>query len=380
MRGIKIFIAKIIMLNKRLYKKPSFLLVLALILALTVAMSLSSKKESGIVRVSVFAHDPSDPLVESVFLKLREENSVILYDFVDSLEAANQSVISEKSDCAFILPDNLQEAAELFVEQGGKEPFIEVLYKNESVLLNLVKEKLYAVLYPTLAYALYEDYMAEKGNTFDSDEEMRKLYQNVLSDNRLIDIKFDTGNEKNPDELNYLSSPLRGLLSVAILIATISAGMYFIDDREAGVLAATPQIKLFGVQFSYCLTSAFNTSLVVYLALAVSGLIENHITEITSIISYAFICVCFSLFFSQLIERIALLGAFLPLISILCLVACPIFINIRGLDFINLLLPPYYYLEGVIRHTYIVSGLLFGFILLFLAYTISVLRGKRRKV
>lgn len=380
MRGLKIFTAKLIMLNKRLYKKPSFLLVLALIVALTVAMSLSSKKESGIVRVSVFAENPNDPLVESLFLKLRDDNSVILYNFVDSIEAANQSVISEKSDCAFIFPDDLQKEAELFVEEGGKNPFITVLYKNESAFLQLVKEKLYAALYPTLAYALYEDYMAEKGNTFESDEEMYELYRCVLSDNRLIDIKFDTENESLPKDINYLSSPLRGLLSVAVLITTISAGMYFIDDRESGVLAAIPQNKQFGTQFIYCLTSALNTSFFVYLALTVSGLIENPIKEIASIISYAFICVCFSLFFAQLIDRISLLGAFLPLISILCLVACPIFISIKGLKLISLLLPPYYYLEGVIRPIHIANGLIFGFAALLSAYLISILKNKRRKI
>ena len=54
------------LLTKRLYKKPTFLVLLALIPALVLGYSTVARQDSGVVTIALAAYDNNDPMANAI--------------------------------------------------------------------------------------------------------------------------------------------------------------------------------------------------------------------------------------------------------------------------------------------------------------------------
>ncbi len=357
------------MLNKRLYKRPSFLILLLLIPCMTAAFTLFSQDETHLLRIAVYA---KEPLPESMQITLQENTGLIGYTMFNTEKEAVSAVTDFGFDAAWIFEEDIVHASKRYIEK--EEPIVKTIQREDTVFLRLSREKLYALIYPYISQALYHDFMEEKFP--DAEKEiLNSLYQNELVHDNLVDIRY-SNSEESFSESNHLLSPLKGLLAIAVFLCAYSAMIHDKKDKENGLYARIPLGKRIFPTAANIFLAAVNASAVSLIAFAVSGLFTIWYLEIPLMLLYVGMCTAFCLLLGEVADHIRILGSMMPILIMMMLVICPIFININSLFQLRMLFPPYYYLSCFRSDRYFLLGLVYMFITSFLFYLLYMLKQK----
>lgn len=365
------------MMNKRLYKKVSFIVIIALIPLLTLSMTLLSREDSGILKIAVCAENWEDEVASDIVEDLLEAPGVILFKKVSSVDEAKDKVETGQVDATWIFHDELNEKIEDFVKGESGKGFVTVIEREENVSLQLSHEKLYDAVYPYISYYVYNDFVNSQlfpGEVLD-EEQIEEIYQEASDGKSLIIYeRLDMGAVELGDG-EYLVAPLRGLLSLVILLCGIAAVMYYFRDSERGMYDWLPEhrrlIPAFGISF----VAVINGAVAVLIALVISGINTLLVKELISMAVYIIAVVMFCLFVGTLCGKSSLIGQITPFVMLLALVLSPIFFLMGNLQWLQMILPTYYYIYGVNDYLYLLYGLIYSLILFFL--TIILNRIKR---
>ena len=366
-------IVHFLMMNKRLYKKPAFLVTLCLIVVVTVLMVFGANGESGIVNITIYAENTNDTITSQVINELQEDKSIINYKFADTYKQAYDDVKNGKSDGSWIFADNMESDIEKFTEnERFSKSFVEVIQRENSVFVNLANEKLYSVMHKYLSYSVYKNHMNEVLNVH-NDSVIDEYYKENFFDDSLIEISYLNSNSSIEDK-NYLLTPLRGMLSLLVILCSISSVMYFLNDKRKGVFNwINPKFHII-LQGEYVLVSALNTAVFVLIALGFSGLFMSAFKEILLMLLYVLSCVGFCLLLCKICRKTAVIGSLLPGLMLIMLVLSPVFIVIPDLEFLKLIFPPYYYLNALYDNMYILYLFLYTVITYFVLGIINRLK------
>ena len=168
------------------------------------------------------------------------------------------------------------------------------------------------------------------------------------------------GNEKKI-ESNYLKAPIRGLLSIIVVICGMAAAMYYMQDEKSGLFAWVPESKQGMIEFACLCIAVLNTAVIVMFSLVFSGLATSALVEAITVVLYAICCVSFCMLLRQIFDNIKLFGVMMPLFTVLMIVLCPVFFDFRIVMGVQLIFPPTYYVNAVYDHKYILYMLLYIF-------------------
>ncbi len=337
------------MLSKRFFKKKSFFVLLALIPILVMSIGYFGKQESGLLHIILYQEDTSDVVSTSIKNALLEEPGVLFLEQVDSKEEAYEAVRKGEADAAWIFPSQIQEKIIAFVETNGRSgPFVQIIEREDTVALQLAREKLYGALYTPFSYAVYENYMDNVIVEETDKEKLQEYYDKIKVEGILFTFAFLDGTvyEKENESSNYLLAPLRGMLSLLILLAGFSSALCFLKDEEAGVFAWVPLKKRASYFYIYQFVAMGYVSIAVVVSLAMQGMLTKIEIELAGMVLYVLMCAIFYSILTKLCKTIKNLGVLLPIIMLLSLVFCPIFFVIQ-IKAINYLLPPFYYLNVI---------------------------------
>ena len=237
-----------LLLNKRLFKKISFLLILCIVPLLVLAMRQTANQDSGMLKIMLCQENPSDELSTEVTQSLTSRESVIQYITGASEEKAIDAVRNGSVDAAWIFPDHMQEKINDFTSKSSFEnPILTIVEREDNVALQLSREKLYGALYPYISYSIYYNYIRQNlgQGMFVTDEELKADYEETRVDGGLFRRTYVNNEEvKETEEAgNYLLLPLRGLLSLWLVLCGLAASMYFMQDKESGVFSWVPVKK-----------------------------------------------------------------------------------------------------------------------------------------
>lgn len=335
MNTFKKYLLWLCMLNKRLYKKPSFIAILVGIVIMSLFLSFFSGSDD-ILRIAVCSDggDVSD-FVES----LQSEDSIIRYELFPSKEGALHALQYKGYDSVWILPEDIPEASKRYAEDGGR--IAEVIQCDDSVFLRLAREKLYASLYPYIAKAVYNDFISD--NFISADDDMDEFYNSRDRRGEIVNISFLNSSDI-PSDANLLRAPMRGMLAVAVFLCAYSALMNFKKDRISGIYARVREDRLIYLEMLNVFIASANSALVSLIAFAVGGVFTSFASEVLAMIFYLMMCVMFCALLGELVPSVNILGALMPVIIIIMLAICPIFFNMNGMRILQLAMPPYYYL------------------------------------
>ena len=347
---------------KRLVKKPGFLLLLCSIPAMVLAMGLVAKEESGMLKIVLYQENDADELSSKLVEDLLTEESVLQYQQAITEEEAYALVEGGKADAAWIFPDEMQTKLEEYIEGAYDRAFIRIVEREDNVALQLSREKLYGALYSYFPYAVYDNYVRnELGGTELSEEELRTYYEAARVEGELFQLTFLSGeaNDTNQAEENYLTAPIRGLLTLVIMLCGLSAVMYYLQDEEAGVFDRVALKNRQKYLYGYELAAMLCAGVAVLLALVLSGNFEGVGKELGLMVLYIMMTVGFCSVVKKACGNLQRLGTCIPLLMIGMLVLCPIFFAVRRFRMLQYLLPPFYYLNSVHNSAIIVWMLLY---------------------
>ena len=172
------------LLNKRLYKKLTFILILLLIPVLIVGYGMSAQEDSGVMTITL-AQKGDDPMASQAIDRLLGESSLLRFVKCDSHEEAKQMIADGKADAAWLFPDEMETRLYRFINNPSKfNAFIQVVEREATIPMKLSREKLSGTVFSLASRHFYLDYLRENVSELDSvsDEELLQYYDNFASD------------------------------------------------------------------------------------------------------------------------------------------------------------------------------------------------------
>lgn len=342
-----------VMLSKRLYKKPTFLILMLLIPSLVLGYTALSAGDSGVITIGL-ASRGEDSTSQEIFTQL-QSSELLSFQIMESPQAAEERLKGGKLDAVWIFPENMAEKVEAFAQNPTAEgAFITVLEREDSVALMLARERLNGAVYPYVAQRVYVHFLRELAPELShlSDDKLLEYYHATDLSADLFQFEGAAAQKNQP---SYLLSPLRGLLGTLILLCALATAMYYIRDAENGTFAWVSQRWQRLPELGCQLAAGLHTAIICLICLAACGLAGNLWTELAAALVYSLCCGVFAMALRQLFDSQKLLGAILPLVIVTSLVICPVFLDLGAMRSLQYLLPPTYYINA----TYNPSALLY---------------------
>lgn len=364
-----------LMLNKRLYKKASFVIILALIPIAVFSMGIISKQDSGFVHVALAQHDSNDALATQITNELLCENSLVRFTKVKNEKAAMEMVKNGVADEAWIFHSNMSQKLSDFAQPDSTySPAVTVVCKEKTVLLAITNEKLNSTMYKHYAKTYYINFIRQNLSQLDtlSDEQLSDYFDDYPVNEKLFVFRSPDGTSltDTPDS-NYLTSPVRGLLSILIVLSAIAGAMYYLQDENRGTFSWVPQHKRIYVAFFCIFIATINVTTVSYLSLLFAGMSGAIFKEIAALLLYSLCVSMFCLLLMQMFRSIRILGALLPLICVLMVAVCPVFFDIRSILTLQHLLPPTYYVNISADNIYLLHTVAYTAVLAVICFIIE---------
>lgn len=359
------------MLSKRLYKKPSFLALMLLIPLCVTLFAGAARDDSGFVHIALAREQADDPIATAIMNDLLAETGLIQFCQL-SPEDALEAVQTGKADEAWIFPPDMDSTLQNFAD--GKERYIvQTVAREETASVKLAREKLTATVYSYCAKAYYIDYIRREFAQLAhlENEELRLYFEEA----QVTEDFFVNGNAANTTQaLNYLTSPIRGLLAIVMLLCGMAAMLYYFQDESAGTFAWVRQSRKGLTALCCVVTATVNVAVILLLSLAFSDLAGNILREIAALILYSLCCGAFCLVLKEIFSTIRTYATVVPLFAVVMLGLCPVFLDLREKFIWQHLVPPTYYINASFDSRYLLYMLAYVPACLGIAFLISKLR------
>lgn len=349
------------LLSKRLLKKYSFLLILLLSPLLVKGMERLAEQESGVLKILLCQEDKEECISEQIIEQLMEEESILRYEKVDSFLEAEAEIKGKNADAAWIFPKDIKERLEAYAKgQRKQKPLVTIVEREDNVALRLSREKLYRAVYPVLSYGIYRNYVKELPElTQTKEERLRTAYMQTAVEGSLFE--FGYADEKGADgrEQPYLLMPMRGLLALVVMLCGLAGAMYQLQDEQSGRYVWISYRQRLWFSLFFYVPVLVNGALAAGLALYFSHLLLDVKRELLLAVLYLIMIIGFCEILRQWLGKLSVLGAAIPILLIGMLVLCPIFLEPKGFEMLQYLLPPFYYLKALYEDVYIGKSVIY---------------------
>lgn len=336
-------------------KKPGFLAILFLIPFLTAGVNQMAKTDSGIMRIALFQESQEDDYASDVIRNLMEHSEVVQYLPVEDKEEGIELVRDGKADALWIFPENMRERLEDYAQGISQDDgVITVIEKEEQVAVQLTRELLYGELYDTISYALYQSYITERMLADETvpEKQLRDAYKQIdAGDNIFIYSSFD--GEAAPAQQSYLLMPVRGIMSVLLVLVGLTFSLYYMQDEKKGCFTWFYAQRTPAFAWLYQLPGLLDVAVVSLAGMVIIESFTDWKRELIFMGLYLFMIMGFCDLLRRLCKRISILGSMIPILMVLMLALCPIFIKVNSMKAIQLLLPPYHYLNAFYNQKYV---------------------------
>ncbi len=337
------------MLTKRLLRRYSFWVLLLLIPLLLPAANAAMQNDGGVLRIALCSAGTENPMADAIIEDLMQEDSILRYEVYPSEGAARQAVKENRADAAWIFAADFENVIRQYTAKETRKVPVTVLERETSIPLQLSHEKLYGAVFPHIAFSAYDVFVRAE---FSADTEAARYYTETTGGDSIIKME-KLHAEEGSTAGNYLTAPLRGLLSLLVMLCGMAAVMYFLEDTAAGRFDWLPKNKRIFPALGTCLAALLMAGTTMEAALFAAGTATTLLRETAAMFLFALSAAGFCLVLSQVFRKAGSLGAFLPFFILTMLALCPIFFNMKILRPIRLLLPPYYYLQAVYNAAYL---------------------------
>lgn len=361
------------MLHKRLYLKKEYWILLCMIPVLVWGMGLVAEKDSGIFTVGISMEEPKEQIAVQVAEALFREESTIRYVQLSKEEALGL-LASGKLDCIWVFSADFEEKLYDTYYKGMRDRApIEMIVREDNAMVRLLGLKLYGHVFPQLSHILCREYLEDffPESEYIPEEELPKYYQAVreLGDLFVVEYAdFSGEGEKSlsaQKEFSYLFAPVRGILFIFLVLMGLVITMYYLQDEERGTFLRIPVRGRRFVYYSYLFCAITDGALLIWLSLFwVEGRILSGRETMALLLSLPVTAV-FCEWMGLLCKKRERLAGCIPLLILMMLGLCPIFMDFGKAFGVQYLFPPTYYLRnmygrGVMGYNLIYVGVLFA--------------------
>lgn len=347
----------ILLFQKRILKKPMFQITILLIPILLFLLFTFNKSSDSLVRVALISGNDeySQNFVKDL---LDSSNHVISYYQCYDENQMRNDVLTGKAECGYIMPDDMPRKIAQFSSKK-KQGIITAIVKKESISTKIVNEIIYGRLFSERAYPVLKDFINEKQPdrlTSAEDEKMYDAFSKYLIEPLMFSFEYADGSKNdllNNDDSshNYYMLPVRGILSVLILVSSMSGVLMLSNDDRKNTWGFIRLSKRPAFNYFYIFMSILPIAICSLAAIFITGISTNVLNEIRLMVLYTLLLTGFSSLLKALIKNIYVLCSLIPVTILLSLIICPVFIDIGSIvpqaRFVRLFLPTNYYLDSI---------------------------------
>ena len=334
------FIRWCALLLKRCFRRPGYLVILAAAPLLTLALLTAARQGSGLVTAALVLTDPEDPAAVLTREDLISSSGAVRVLEYDTPEAALRAVEEGTADAAWIL-GSLGADLRAYAERGWTDPVIRVAEREDTPLLMLARERLYAALFPALSHAEFDALMGKRFGVTD-EETLRERYDFGADLSSMVLFEDLSGGEAEGSA--YLLSPVRGLLALLVLLAGLASALYAIGDerRETFLWLSRPGRDLVPLLSHFL--AELPAAAAALLSLWAAGLTRGAGGECLLMLAYCAACAVLSEILRRLLGTEERFAALIPAVLLISLALSPIFADL-GLP-LSRFLPTAWYLRA----------------------------------
>lgn len=356
----KIFLA-FLLFQKRIVKKPVFIITIILIPLLMIMLAAFSVQKSALVEVAVFSEQnksDSDSLLKDI---LESSTQVISFYECGSVKEVKQNVITGKAECGYIIPADIDDFAKWYYTDDktiDSKDNIKVLLKDSSVTTRVVNEIVLEKIFSRNAYNIAKNFLREKHEqkiqTNGASARFRELYEKNSNKQMMFKFEYADGSDNsllNDTYNNYYMLPVRGILAVLILMSGLAGVLMLNRDDERGVWGMIRRNRRSSFDFFYIFSSQFLVAVCSFAEIMCTGLAVSFVWELFILMIYSLLVTSFCNILRMIIKNQYTFCSVIPVLILLSLLVCPVFIDLENISgiigVIRKLLPVSYYLESV---------------------------------
>ncbi|MBE6650972.1 MAG: ABC transporter permease [Ruminococcaceae bacterium] len=344
-----------LLLTKRNFKKPSFIFILLLIPCVTLALMYITSRDTSVMHIGYTCEDEPTESTDKLFHALEENDGILAFKHYPDKGSGEKAIQNGEIESLWVFPADIEAKTKEYFS-GNKAPLVKVINREQTEMTEASRDRLFCQLFPYIAYSVFESYMTEElpgGNTL-SEEELRYYYTLRGIDEEIINVvTVNSLGEIDQNRGNYITSPLRGILAVVVLLSALAGAMYTLLDIQRGLFVLFSFKKRIFLYFCSLMSCVVPASVTAVISVYFAGLGEGVAEEVSKMTLFALACVLMSLAMMPVLKTPKAFAVSVPIITILAIIFSPVFMNMNSFLVIQGLFPTYYYLYSFTDTTHI---------------------------
>lgn len=349
---MKTYFLWVLMITKRLFRKPLFLFTLFLIPLTVLLLHASATKQDGAIHVLLYTDAENGSYSEEIISDLLSQSgSVISFQRCDSPEEMRQEILAGRADCGYSFPKNLEQALVSYEKKGT--PFIDAIYEGGNFSPALIQEMIFSSFYERLCFYILDTHVTDKTGLTVTDA-LEQYYNDNQIEQSFFRFTYADGSDNtllNENNANYMLLPMRGIAAVFILLSAMVGALFWYEDDKRQLFCWLPWHSKQLVSFLYMLIPTFLSSMVGLCSIYLAGSQSSFANECICMLLYLLATSCFCFFLNTLLPSLPLFLASIPLCVAGSILLSPVFINLsaynRGCKILSYFTPVSYYLNSI---------------------------------
>ena len=345
----------ILLMTKRLMKKPSFIIILVLLPVILVMYRFIITEDDGTIRACVYVPEGSEAFTEKLADNLADAEFSARFYLVDSEDDLYSDVIAGRAEVGYILPKDLKER---FLTKNW-DSAVRMVVSDTSQMAPFVNEFVTVVIYTDMMEEYIADYLVNRSGLELSDEEIRPIIrENLLKQadsGSLFDIAYRDyykNEEVSREEVmaeNYLMKPIRGTVALFVLLAGLAGLVFWFQDNAEGRFKVMSHEKRPVINYGSLLLPTALSAIVGMVCILIAGLCGNIFFELLTMLLYVIFVTGVCEIIRVIVPSVNAVCAAIPILAIASYLCCPILIDLKKVlpvvSYLRKILPPDYYLE-----------------------------------
>lgn len=367
---------------KRLFKKSLFLFTLFLLPASVLFLQHCHSKTDAVIRVALYSPDKTpDNTAARLINDLKAlSNTAITFYECSTPKELRQNVAENKAACGYIFPENLEQKLKEYAD--AQTAYITAVRLQDDVRTKIVDEIVLSRLYHPISYHILTTFLDKQTGKKTDTDRLTKTYEKYSSDELLFQFEYangDTNTLLNDANTNYMLMPIRGIVSVMVLLSCMAGSILWYSDIDNALFLMNPR-KMRLCSFLSLLLPAIFAAFTGLITIKMTGISEHLLTELPAML--LFLCNCLSLvhLLRTVFRTKELFLAAIPVVTIGSLILSPVFISLQSivpaLSFVSKLFPTTWYLAAIHNSHALLTMLVYSICLFFASFLYSLIRGK----
>lgn len=345
----------LLLMTKRLMKKPSFVIILVLLPIILVGYRFIISQDDGTLRACIYVPKGSDDYAKRVAEQLVNYDCAARFYMTDSEENLYSDVIAGRAEVGYIFPKDMRER---FVSRKW-DGAVTMVVSDTSQYAPFVNEFVTVAVYSGIMEDYIADYLVTRSGLELTDEEIRPIIRENLAKQdeagSLFTISYQdyyTNTEVSYEEVmeeNYLTKPIRGTVALFVLLAGLAGLVFWFQDNAEGRFKVMSYEKRPVINYGSLFLPTLLASIVGFVCILIAGLAGNIFKEIFVMFLYVIFVTGVCEILRVIVPSVNAICAAIPIIAVASYLCCPIILDLKKIlpvvTYLRKILPPDYYLE-----------------------------------